>query len=258
MKGNVLITGSTSGMGYEWSKKFSKEGYSLILVSRNLRKLQIQKKELEALGSKVHIIQENLEDINAAKRLIETLENENLKVDILINNAGFNVSGSFQTTDLSLERNMINLHILFITEFTKLLSMKMVKAGEGKILNVGSTGSYISSPYDSVYSATKAYILSFSNAINHELKGTGVHVSTLCPGATKTEFAKKANIENTLLFKIGVMDSEKVISKAFPKFMKGKRIIIPGLYNKLLVLSSKITPAPLLNSLCSLMLKASH
>lgn len=252
----VLITGSTSGMGYEWGKKFASEGYNLILVSRDQTKLELQKKDLENYKISTIIIQQDLSTTEAAKEVYKKVSELGLRVEILINNAGFNVSGKFIDNDYVNEESMIKLHIMTLTELTKLFLPEMIKDKSGKILNVGSTGSYIASPLDAIYSATKAYILSFSNALSYELKNTGVTVSTLCPGATKTEFAKKANIENTLLFKFFVMSSEDVINKSYKKFIKGKRVIVPGIYNRLLIISSKIVPVPILNFICAKMMKS--
>lgn len=254
MKRNVLITGCTSGMGYEWSRKFGSEGYNLILVGRNKEKLEKQKRELEAFKVKVEVICEEIENIDGANKVYNFLKDRNLNVDILINNAGFNESGEFIDTNLISERRLMSLHIIFLTELTKLILPGMISRNYGRILNVGSTGSYIPTPLDAVYSASKSYILSFSKAIRYELKETGVKVTTLCPGATKTEFSKKANMENTLLFSFFVMSSKRVVEKSYSKFIKGKKVIIPGIYNKLLVLSSKIFPEAIINYLSVKML----
>ncbi len=157
-------------------------------------------------------------------------------------------------TRLDRELEMINMHIRFVTELTKRILVHMKENGYGRILNVGSTGSFIPSPTDAVYSATKAYIMSFSNALCGELGKTGIKVTTLCPGATETEFAAKANIQNTLLFRIGVMKPEKVVGIAYRKMMKGRRLVIPGIYNKLLVVFSKVMPISLTNRITILMM----
>ena len=138
---------------------------------------------------------------------------------------------------------------------TKSILLKMEEKGWGRILNVGSTGSYIPSPTDAVYSATKAYIMSFSNALSGEYSKTGIKITTLCPGATKTKFATKANISDTLLFKLAVMKPEKVVEIVYPKLMKGKRIVVPGLYNKFLVMFSMMLPIIITNRITVFMLK---
>jgi len=150
---------------------------------------------------------------------------------------------------------MLQVHIVSLTHLTKLFLPGMIKNKYGKILNFGSTGSFAPCPLDAVYCASKAYVLSFSSAIRAELAGTGVTVSTLCPGATKTEFAKKANMENTLLFSRFVMEPQEVATIAYREFMRNKKVIIPGLYNRLLVLSIAFTPGKILEKISASLLK---
>lgn len=252
----ALITGTTSGIGKSFAEKFASQGYNIILVARNEEKLKQQQEYLQSqYGITVKYIAYDLTQTNSADLIVEEIKNWKFSVDFLINNAGFNECGLFTDTDINKELEMINLHIHFITKLTKYILPIMKKNNYGRILNVGSTGSFIASPSDAVYSATKAYIMSFSNALYGELAKTGIRVTTLCPGATKTEFASKANIENTILFKLAVMKPDKVVEIAYPKLIKGKRIIIPGLYNKLLILFSKITPVSITNKITLIMMK---
>ena len=217
---NVLITGTTSGIGKALAEKFAGEKMNVILVARDRKKLEQQQLFLQSQYQvKVNYILYDLTKEDAVDFIIEQIKQWGIQIHILVNNAGFNECGYFRNTDLRKELEMINLHIRF--------------------LNVGSTGSFIPSPTDAVYAATKAYIKSFSDALCGEYRKTDIRVSTLCPGATQTEFAKKANIDNTLLFKLAVMKPERVAEIAYFKMMKGKRIIIPGMYNKLLVAFSK-------------------
>lgn len=252
----VLITGTTSGIGKAFAEKFAQKGHDLILVSRNAEKLQTQQNYLQTqFNVNVKTIACDLSAENAVTVIQDKLNDWQITVDILFNNAGFNECGAFVHTDLAKELEMINLHISFATRLIKCLLPNMLKNHYGRIVNVGSTGSFIASPTDAVYSATKAYILSFSNALCGELSKTGVKVTTLCPGATKTEFARKANIQNSLLFKFAVMKPESVVKIAYPKLMKGKRLVIPGVYNKMLVFCSKILPVRLLNRITICMMK---
>lgn len=252
----VLITGTTSGIGKAFAEKFAQKGHDLILVSRNAEKLQTQQNYLQTqFNVNVKTIACDLSAENAVTVIQDKLNDWQITVDILFNNAGFNECGAFVHTDLAKELEMINLHISFATRLIKCLLPNMLKNHYGRIVNVGSTGSFIASPTDAVYSATKAYILSFSNALCGELSKTGVKVTTLCPGATKTEFAQKANIQNSLLFKFAVMKPESVVKIAYPKLMKGKRLVIPGVYNKMLVFCSKILPVRLLNRITICMMK---
>ena len=252
----VLITGTTSGIGAAFAEKFAREGNNLILVSRNADKLRRQQADLQ---SRYHVSIEciscDLAEDGAAELITEKIRQLGLLVDVLINNAGFNEAGYFTDTHLSKELNMIQVHVKGLTALTKLFLPGMIERGYGRILNVGSTGAYMPCPCDTVYAATKAYVLSFSNGLYQELKGTGVTVTCLCPGATKTLFAGKANIENTLLFKLFVMQPEDVASIGYKSLMKGKRTTTAGLYNKLLVFFSKLLPVSVINPIVQWMFK---
>lgn len=254
---NVLITGTTTGFGKAFAEKFASMGYNIILVSRDMQKLKQQQLYLQyQYHVTVNFIAYDLTKEDAADFIIEQIDNWNMPIDFLVNNAGFNEFGLFSQTDISKEIKMIDLHIRFITQLTKHILSIMEKNNYGHILNIGSTGSFIPSPSDAVYSATKAYIMSFSNALYGEYRNTGIKITLLCPGATETEFARKANIEQTLLFKYAVMKPDKVIKIAYPKIIKGKRLIIPGIYNKFLVFFSKIMPIDITNKLTMIMMNS--
>lgn len=251
----ALITGTTSGIGKAFSEKFASMGNSIILVSRNEEKLKKQQNDLQTrYHVPVKYIACDLTQRNAVDIILEKIEKWQTSVDFLINNAGFNECGLFTNTDIEQEIKMIDLHIRFITQLTKRILPMMKKNNYGRILNVGSTGSFIPSPSDAVYSATKAYLMSFSNALYGEFEKTGIKITLLCPGATETEFAVKAKLQHTLLFKYAVMKPEKVVNIAYPKLMKGKRLVITGWHNKLLVLFSKILPVKITNKLTLLFL----
>ena len=188
--------------------------------------------------------------------MFEFVEKLKTDIDILVNNAGFNVFGAFSDTDLQKEAEMIQLHIVSATEMIKLFLPKMLKNHNGRILNLGSTGSYMPYPFNAVYAATKAYILSMSKGLSDELNDTGVSVTVLCPGSVKTEFAHKAGMENTLLFRVFVMNPEKAARIGYNALIKRKRAVTAGLYNKLLVFSSKILPSRIVSYGIKLMLKS--
>ena len=254
---NVLITGTTTGFGKAFAEKFASMGYNIILVSRDMQKLKQQQLYLQyQYHVTVNFIAYDLTKEDAADFIIEQIDNWNIPIDFLVNNAGFNEFGLFSQTDISKEIKMIDLHIRFITQLTKHILSIMEKNNYGHILNIGSTGSFIPSPSDAVYSATKAYIMSFSNALYGEYRHTEIKITLLCPGATETEFSQKANIEQTLLFKYAVMKPDKVVKIAYPKIIKGKRLIIPGIYNKLLVFFSKIMPIDITNKLTVIMMNS--
>lgn len=255
MNRTALVTGTTSGIGKALCEKLAQEKFRLVLVARNKLLLKEQAAALRNSGVEVLEIVCNLAQPDAAEVILSAIRAENLSVDILINNAGFNEAGLFSETSLDKELEMIQVHIKSLTALTKELLSGMLERGRGKILNIGSTGSYMPCPSDAVYAATKAYVLSFSNALYQELKGTGVTVTTLCPGATHTKFADKAAIDKTLLFKYFVMEPEKVANIGYISMMKGKRTVTAGIYNKLLVAFSKLLPIGILNPISEIMLR---
>lgn len=250
-----MITGTTSGIGKAFAEKFASMGNNIILVSRGRQKLEQQQLYLQnRYHVTVNYIAYDLVKEDAADLIMEQIDKWNIPIDFLVNNADFNECGLFSKTDINKEIKMIDLHIRFITQLTKRILKIMEQNDYGHIVNVGSTGSFIPSPSDAVYSATKAYIMSFSNALYGEYRNTGIKITLLCPGATETEFARKANIEQTLLFKFAVMKPDQLVKIAYPKIVKGKRLIIPGLYNKFLIFCSKIMPIDITNKLTMIMM----
>jgi uncharacterized protein len=235
----VLITGASSGIGYELSKIFAFNGYKLILVARNKERLTVIADELMTeYNCLATVIQKDLSIKNSAVELFKELSDMGVEVDVLVNNAGIGNSGTFHETDLGKDLEMLTLNIESLTVLTKLFSKKMAELGEGKILNIASTGAYQPGPYIATYYATKAYVLSLSESISNELKNFGVTVSTLCPGATMTEFSKRAGKSDVK----GAMSPKAVADIAFRGLMKNKGIIIPGFTNKIAVLAAKLLP----------------
>ena len=255
MNSVALVTGSTSGIGKSFAEKLAEENNNLILVSRDATKLEKQAEELsKKYEIQVFVIATNLALPGSSKKVFKAVQALGLSVQLLINNAGFNEYGSFLESNAEKENEMISLHIICTTEMMKLFIPDMINNGGGYILNLGSTGSYIPCPYDAVYSATKAYILHLSKGVNAELNKTGVSVTTLCPGSTRTEFATKAGMENTLLFKFFVMSPDIVANIGYKALMKRKVSVIPGIYNKILVLSSKMMPTKIIDFMTKKML----
>ena len=188
----ALITGTTSGIGKAFAEKFASMGNNIILVSRNEEKLKKQQNDLQSqYYVAVKYIVCELTQLNAVDLIFERLSNWQVSVDFLVNNAGFNECGLFTNTDMEQETKMIDLHIRFVTQITKRILPMMKKNNYGRIVNVGSTGSFIPSPSDAVYSATKAYIMSFSNALYGELKKTDIKITLLCPGQRKQNLRQK-------------------------------------------------------------------
>ncbi|MEO1770512.1 SDR family NAD(P)-dependent oxidoreductase [Candidatus Enterococcus ferrettii] len=250
MTETALITGTTSGIGYELCHQFASNKTNLVLVSRSEAKLLKQKQDLEKLyGIQVEIISYDLTKSDAVESIIRQLNEKKFPIDYLVNNAGFNEVGNFLHTELDNELDMIQLHVTFITKLTKYLLHGMIERNYGRILNIASTGSYIPCPHNIVYTATKAYLLSFTKGLAAELENTGVTITAVCPGATKTNFPKRAGIDQTLLFNYFVMHPKLVAAKSYQALMGGKKVKIIGLYNKLLVFSAWILPKQLINQL---------
>jgi short-subunit dehydrogenase len=238
MTSTALITGASSGIGADLARLFAKDGYELVLVARSEGKLQALAREL---GVKTTVIAADLAKPNAASDVVARLGG--IEIDALVNNAGVGVAGPFLETDLQAELDMIHVNVVALTQLTKLLLPPMVKRGRGRILNVASTAAFQPGPLMAVYYATKAYVLSFSEAIADELRKTGVTVTALCPGPTATGFAAAANVGETRLFTLmPPMSSAKVARAGYEAMKRGKRVVIPGLKNKLLAESVRISP----------------
>ena len=249
-KKTALITGASSGIGHEFSKLFAEDGYNLVLVARNKQRLKQLADELERkFGISVLTISKDLSVVTAPEEIFNELQQESIYIDILVNNAGFNVYGSFSGTDLMEELQMIQVNLVSLTHLTKLFLPGMLRKGHGKILNVGSTGSFGPGPFNAVYCATKAFVLSFSEAIAEELQGTGIAVTALCPGATKTEFFKRANMVDINLLKRGVMDAKTVAEIGYNSLMEGERLVIAGTNNKLMIFLIRFMPRKMITKM---------
>ncbi len=233
MQSYALITGATSGIGLALTKIFWDKGYSLILVGRNKHKLAALEKQLkgERTDLKVVICKQDLSQAGAGAALYLWIKQQQLSVDILINNAGAGYVGEFCECSATKIEELMTLNMTSLTELTYEFAKEMKRRRRGKILNVASTGSYHPGAYTAVYYATKAYVLSLSEALYKELKPYGVTVSSLCPGATATQFAKSAGRVDAGF----AMSAEFVAKKAFEGLQKGKKVIIPGIQNKLLI-----------------------
>lgn len=228
----VLITGASSGIGYELAKVFAENNFNLILIARNINKLDKLAYELmDKYDIEVNTIEQDLCESNAAQKVYNHVSKLGKKVDILINNAGIGYVGLFHEKPIDDDITMLKLNIIALTELTKLFARDMIKCKKGKILNVASTGSFSPGPFTAVYYATKAYVLSFSQAISEELKPYNVIVSALCPGATKTNFSKRAGKRDNKTS----MTPNKVAKDAYYQLLKNKKVIVPGIMNKLLV-----------------------
>ena len=235
-KPHALITGATSGIGYELAKIFAREGYDLVLVARYTENLILAAAELEAENPAIqtHTIAANLFDPDSAKMVYDECMRSGLEIDVLVNNAGQGQWGPFAETDLSREIDIINLNVTSLISLTKFFLPPMLDRGYGKILQVASVLSKIPAPLFSVYGATKAFVLSFSEALSEEVKGTGVTVSALQANATDTDFFHKAKMEHTRLYREGTLQSPAEVAKtSYEGLMAGDPVIVPGLRTKM-------------------------
>lgn len=240
----ALITGASSGIGYEFAKLFARDGYNLVLVARSQQKLiQVADELTEKFGISVKILAKDLAIPTSPEEIFTEVQQESIKIQVLVNNAGFATYGLFSETDLAAELQMMQVNMVSLTHLTKLFLNEMLKQKEGKILNIASTAAFQPGPLMAVYYATKAYVLSFSEAIANELSGSGVTVTALCPGATESGFQKRADMEQSKLVSgQRIMDAEAVAIIGYRGLMKNETVVIPGLKNQLLALSVRFTP----------------
>ncbi|OPJ63813.1 SDR family NAD(P)-dependent oxidoreductase [Clostridium oryzae] len=226
----VLITGGTSGIGFELARNFERDGYEVVIVSSSSEKLQRTKQKLESeFGTRVLIYQQDMAILGAAAQLYNKIKEDNLEISILVNNAGLGLVGSTEKIDLQRDESMLLLNVVNLVELCKLYIADMYKRGNGKILNVASIGAFQPGPYTSTYFASKAFVLSYSRAIRYEAKNKGVQVCTLCPGATRTNFFAQEGTKTPE----SAMNAEVVARYAYKQFMKNKEIIVPGFINKM-------------------------
>jgi short-subunit dehydrogenase len=277
MTQTALITGASSGIGRELALQFAAHGYDLVLVARTVTALEdvaraaaalrasgsaSQHSEPGAAGPRerrrqgtaglpggrdqdltgVRIVSADLSRPGSASTLVELLRRDDIRVDVLVNNAGFGLQG--EVADLPLDRQieMIQLNVVALTELTRLLLPEMLARHSGGVLNVASTAAFQPGPLMSVYYATKAYVLSFTEGLAEEVADKGVKVTCLCPGPTGTEFAKRANMTGTNLFKAGTMTADQVAREGFEAWATGKVVFIPGASNRRGALVVRVTP----------------
>lgn len=243
-RGTALITGSSKGIGLEFAHIFAREGHNLVLVARSTDKLKVIQDELSArYPIKVFTITADLSAQDAAQKVFNELAYKDIHIDYLINNAGFGDYGPFSNTSWQKEQQMISLNVETLVQFCKLYVPEMLERKSGKILNVASIASFFPGPGMAVYYATKAFVLSFSEALSCELEGTGVTVTSLCPGPTKSNFFKDANMLDSKVVKGRRLPSaHEVALYGYRAMNSGNVVAIQGWFYKLLVLSQRFIP----------------
>jgi len=237
----TLITGGTSGIGYELAKIFAKNGHNLILVSRDEADLTITRNELLELGVEVLIISKDLFDRQSPFDLYNEISEKGYDVDVLVNNAGQGQYGEFSETNIYRELSIIQLNISSLVVLTKLFLQDMLKKGKGRILNLSSVTSKAPGPLNSVYHGTKAFVQSFTQAIATEVKEKGITVTALLPGATDTDFFNKADMQQSKVAKEGSLsDAKKVAQDGYDALMRGETMVVSGFKNKVKVALSNV------------------
>jgi uncharacterized protein len=247
----ALITGASGGIGYELSKLFAKDKHNLVLVARSGAKLAQFADELgRQFGVSVKTVALDVSLPDAPRHLFDEVQRSGITVEILVNNAAFGRFGEFARVPWEESLGQIQLNITALTELTKLFLASMLERRSGKIMNVASTAGFQAGPLMAVYYATKAYVISFSEALANELADTGVSLTCFCPGPTDTGFQRRAQIESSRLFQqLGPMEAKTVARDGYRALMKGRTLVISGMRNRLLAQSVRFSPRKLVTKI---------
>jgi short-subunit dehydrogenase len=239
----ALITGASGGIGYELALLFARDGFDCILVARSHEKLNALAARIESeFRVKTLVLPKDLSKPSAVDEIYEEISAASMPVDVLVNNDGFPVFGLFTETNLDTELEMLQVNVVALTQLTKLFLRGMIERRYGRILNLASTAAFEPGPLMAVYYASKAYVLSFSEALANELRGTGVTVTTLCPGPTRTGFQKRGQLEDSRLVQGEIADAPSVAAAGYRGLMEGKTLVIPGFANKLIPWIVRVSP----------------
>ena len=247
----ILLTGASTGIGYAMAHLLADQGANLIITARGRDKLEDLAKELKDKNIQIQIFTQDISEANSAKNLFNQIEQANLSVDLLINNAGYGRWGEFTEIDMEDYENMIQLNVTSLTELSYLYAKKMAENGAGGIINIASTAALYPIPYSAVYAATKAYVLSLSEALNFEYSRKGIKVMAVCPGATESKFVERAT-ENSVRLKqrmsrfkdienstVRIQSAEECAKEALDAFLKGKIYVVTGRSNRMLYTLSR-------------------
>ena len=239
--GWAIITGASSGIGKALALEFARGGFHVLLTGRNQAALAAVAAECtKSFHVSAEFVVADLSRLDSMDHLIEAILSKSRRYEILVNNAGFGIHGAFASSDINQELQLINVQLAAAIKLTKAVLPSMIAAHSGRILNVASVYGFAPVPSQSVYSACKAFLLSFSTSLRNELEGTGVNVTVFCPGITQSEFRNRAGI--AVKNKDSGMTSEAAAHIAYTETMRGKAIIVPGLPNRMFVLASRLLP----------------
>ncbi|MGO9449922.1 MAG: SDR family NAD(P)-dependent oxidoreductase [Candidatus Binataceae bacterium] len=252
----ALITGASSGLGEEFALQLAREKYDLVLVARREDRLrEVAERAKNAGAAKAAIIAADLSHADAAAEIHRRVTAENLAIDYLVNNAGFGTHGRFDRAPLDREIEEINLNVSALVALTRLFLPAMVEKRHGTVVNVASTAAFQPVPWMATYAATKAFVLSFSEALSSELTGTGVTVMALCPGPTRTEFQQVASVEDTGVPSFAYMDAATVVRQAIDAAGRGKAVKINGVVNLIMAESNRFAPRSLVRRIAGAMFR---
>ncbi len=243
--GTALVTGASSGMGAEFARQLAADGWSLVVTGQNPDRVAAIEQEVGATLA----VRVDLSEPGGAASLMRQIDDAGLEIDLLVNNAGLTSFGAFASRDLDTQLDMIRVNVLALTELTGLLLPGMVARRSGAILNVASSAAYAPGPLQSVYYATKAYVLSFSEGLAEELKGTGVTVTALTPGPVRTRFEERGEMTRNRMFNsrfVQVADPAAVARAGLEGVRKGKRTVAPDLSTRLSIVSTRFLPRTVL------------
>jgi hypothetical protein len=241
----ALVTGASAGLGVEFARQLSKRGYRLVLAARRKERLEELAKEL----GKARAVAIDLSKSNAVGKLMADVEANGETVDLLVNNAGFGLIGRFAELDSKRERQMIDLNVGALTDLCRAVAPAMIERRSGAILNVASTAAFQPGPKMAVYFATKAFVLSLSEALHEELKPHGIKVSCLCPGPTRTEFGEVAGFGGNGLFDRVAMSADKVVETGLAGLDANRAVVVAGWLNKIGAASTRFAPRPIVRKI---------
>lgn len=241
----ALITGASSGIGRSLALLFARNGYDVVIVARREDALQDLAREIAAMARTARVIAADLAVPGAAERLVDRIAAEGIAIDVVVNNAGVGAQGLVAEMTLDRQLVMIQLNITTLTALTRLLLPAMLERRTGGVLNVGSTAGFQPGPLMAVYYATKAYVLSFTEALAEEVAGSGLKISCLAPGPTHTGFAREASMEDSRLFNAGAMSADEVARIGFEGWNAGKRLVVAGAMNRFGTIAVRFAPRSL-------------
>jgi len=254
MRRTALVTGASSGLGEQFARLFARDGIDLLLVARRRERLEALASELRAGGTvSVQVVPADLSTGAGVERVILEVQAQGLEIEFLVNDAGLGNVGPLAESDVATQLAMVDVNVRALVQLTHSFLPAMLARRRGRILNVGSTAGLQPGPFGAVYYASKAFVNSFTEALAHELKGTGVTATASLPGATATEFASVAGSGATRLFRSGVMSSERVAAEAYRAMHAGRTVIVHGWKNRVLALGSRLGPRGVVRSIAAAM-----